>query len=119
MRILVPIDIKDARHDSQRVVVSSTSLTSLYSTPTADFRAMKITLQSAMGTDYIAREFLAIHDGTDGYVTEYAVVSTNELSLMMDDIFSVNVVSGNFHFYVTASSSTSRVFTISVEVIGV
>lgn len=114
MRVLVPIDIKDARHDSQTVVVSSVSLTSLYSAPTADFRSMKIVVQTTMGTDYAVREFLAIHNGTNGYITEYAIVSTNEASLIMSDIFSADVLTGNFHLYVTASSVTSRTFNISV-----
>lgn len=116
MRVLVPIDIKDARHDSKTTVVSSTSLTSIYSVPTADFRSMKIVLQTTMGTDYAVREFLAIHNGTNGYITEYALVSTNEASAMMDDVFTADVLTGNFHLYVTASSATSRTFKVSVTV---
>jgi hypothetical protein len=114
MRVLVPIDIKDARHDSQKVVVSSTSLSSLYSVPTSSFRSLKLVVQTVMGTDYSVREFLAIHNGTDGFLTEYAIVSTNESSAFMGDSFSANVSGANFHFYVTPATSTSRTFTISV-----
>lgn len=118
MKVLYPIDLKNTRLDSNRVVVATTSLTSLYSVPVADFRSMRITLQTVMGTDYAVREFLAIHNGTSGYLTEYAVVSTNDASAFMTDDFSADVVAGNFHLYVIASSATSRTFTLSVQIIG-
>lgn len=117
MRVLVPIDVKNARHDSQTVVVSSTSLTSLYSSATATFRSMKIILQATLGTDYVVREFLCIHNGTDGFITEYAVVSSNESSGLMSDVFSANVSAGNFHLYVTAASSSARTFVVSAQVL--
>lgn len=114
MRVLVPIDLKDARHDSQTVVVASASLTSLFSLSTTDFRSAKFIVQATLGTEYVVREFLAIHDGTNGFITEYAIVSTDETSDLMDDVFSANVATGNFHLYVTPSTATSRTFKISV-----
>lgn len=117
MRQLSPVDLKGVRHDSNTVAVSSISLTSLYSAATASFRSMKVTLQATLGTDYVVREFLCIHNGTDGFITEYAIVSSNESSSLMSDVFSANVATGNFHLYVTAASASARTFVVSVQLL--
>lgn len=114
MKILSPVNLGSGLHDSVTRVVATTSLTELYSAPTASFRAMKVFVVTSISGEYCARELLAIHDGTNGHVTEYAVVSSPDASELIDDVFSVDVDGANLELSITADSATSRTIKLYV-----
>lgn len=115
MKVLVPLDIKGVRHDARTTVLSTTTPSIVFSAPHADFRSMKLTVQTTLGSSYVVRELLAIHDGTDAFYTEYAIISTNESSDAMDDEFSVDIDGSKFRLRITASTSASRTIVVSAN----
>lgn len=117
MKVLTPIDLKAVRHDSNSTVVASTSSTTIYSVPASTFRAMKISIVTSSGTEYCARELLALHDDVDGYITEYAIVSTPGASFIENDVFSATVNSGNFLLTITPTSTTTRDISLTINLL--
>ena len=117
MKVLTPVDIKGVRHDSRRSVVSTTSPSIVFSAAHADFRSMKLHVQTSLGTSHVARELMAIHNGTNAFFTEYALVSTNEASDAMDDVFTVDIDGSKFRLRITPSNAATRTIVVSATVL--
>lgn len=83
--------------------VTSNTATSVASFVAADFRSAKYLVQLAQGSDYMVSEILVVHDGTDGYITEYGRIQTGNT---IDVAFSADISSGTLHIYVTSSSAS-------------
>jgi hypothetical protein len=116
-RILTSVSINGGVYDTSTTVVATTAATTLYSVPHASFRSAKFFVQTQMGSDYVVRELLAIHNGTNGYITEYAIVSTNEASAAMSDVFEADISGSNFIFRVVAFNATSRTIVVNVTLL--
>jgi hypothetical protein len=117
MKVLVPIDLKNGKHNNSQTNVSSTSPASVYLENHADFRSAKFFIQTSIddgvSVEHVVREILAVHDGTNAYLTEYAVVSTDEASDAMDDVFSADVSGAFFVLNITPSTSDARSITVN------
>jgi hypothetical protein len=86
------------------VSVTSGTASSVASFPVADYRSAKFLVQVAQGSDHMITEILVIHDGTNGYVTEYGRIQTGST---IDATFSADVASGVLHLYVESTSASS------------
>lgn len=79
---------------SSNVVVTSTNTANqvldLFST--SNFRSVKYLVQVTSGTDYQVSEVMLLHNGTNSFITEYGLVTTNSSLMVYDsDISSGNV----------------------------
>lgn len=86
------------------VSVTSGVATSVASFPVADYRSAKFLVQVVQGSDYMVSEILVIHDGTNGYITEYGRIQTGST---IDATFSADVASGTLHLYVASTSASA------------
>jgi hypothetical protein len=67
----------------------------VYSLNASDFSAAKFIVFTVSGSDMVIREILGMHDGVDGFVTEYAIVSnTVDDSSAYGDSFTFDFSSG-------------------------
>lgn len=89
---------------SSAVSVTSNVDTSVASFATADFRSAKFLVQLDQGSDHMITEILLIHDGSNGYITEYGRIQTGST---IDATFSADVASGTLHLYVASTSASS------------
>lgn len=83
--------------------VTSNTATSVASFAAADYRSAKFVVQLVQGSDYMVSEVLVIHDGTDGYITEYGRIQTGST---IDATFSADISSGTVHLYVASTSAS-------------
>jgi hypothetical protein len=58
---------------------------------TTEYRSVKYLIQVTSSTDYQVSEIILIHNGTNSYLTEYGLVSTNGTLMSYD----TDIVSGN------------------------
>jgi hypothetical protein len=100
---------------SAGISVSSTDPAELYRFPIADYLAAKFIVTVNTASDSSIRELLAIHDGTDGFITEYALVSTDLETV--DDEFKVDVSGSNAVLTITPSTTTARNVNVYVVLI--
>ena len=85
---------------------SSTSQTSINTFAAATYRSAKYNIQVVRGSSYQTSEVLVIHDGSNSYGTEYAVIKTgNSLAT-----FDTDINSGNVRLLATPSSGDSTTF---------
>ena len=85
---------------------SSTSQTPINSFAAATYRSAKYNIQVVRGSSYQTSEVLVIHDGSNSYGTEYAVIKTgNSLAT-----FDTDINSGNVRLLATPSSGDSTTF---------
>ena len=123
MKFLNNVDVNDndviysnALTASQELSISSTSTTEIYSFPISSYRGAKFIVVVSISGDYSIRELLALHDGSNGYITEYAIVSSGTESV--DDQFSFSIFGAAAQLTITPSTSTARVvkvFTTLIE----
>lgn len=95
---------------SADVTVVSTDSAELYLFPLSEYRGAKFVIQTSTTTDYSIREILGIHNTTDGFLTEYAIVSTAQ-ELETDD-YQFYLNSPNAVLSVTPSTETARTIKI-------
>jgi hypothetical protein len=86
------------------VSVTSGVAASVASFPVADFRSGKFIVQITQGSDYMVSEILVVHDGTNGYTTEYGRIQTGST---IDATFTADVASGTLHLYVESTSASA------------
>jgi len=85
---------------------SSTSQTAINTFAAATYRSAKYNIQVVRGSSYQTSEVLVIHDGSNSYGTEYAVIKTgNSLAT-----FDTDINSGNVRLLATPSSGDSTTF---------
>ena len=85
------------------ISVSTTNATSVASFNASDYRSAKFVVQLVQGSDYMITEVLVIHDGTNGYITEYGRIQTGST---IDATFSADIATGVLHLYVTSTSAS-------------
>lgn len=67
----------------------------VYSLNSSDFSAAKFIVFTVSGSDMVIREILGMHDGFDGFITEYAIVgNTSSDDSIYYDSFSFDFSSG-------------------------
>jgi hypothetical protein len=88
---------------SSDISVTSSAATSVASFNTADYRSAKFVVQLTQSTDYMVTEVLVIHDGTNGYITEYGRMQTGST---IDATFTADVSTGVLHLYVESTSAS-------------
>ena len=85
---------------------SSTSQTAINTFAAATYRSAKYNIQVVRGSSYQTSEVLVIHDGSNSYGTEYAVIKTgNSLAS-----FDTDINSGNVRLLATPTSGDSTTF---------
>lgn len=89
---------------SSAVSVTSNVDTSVASFATSEFRSAKFLVQLNQGSDHMVTEILLIHDGSNGYITEYGRIQTGST---IDAAFSADIASGTLHLYVASTSASS------------
>lgn len=85
MRFFNTVDVNDnvvkysqAQTGSAEVTVLTTDSAELYSFSASDYLAAKFFIQVVSPAGNSIREILAVHDGADGYLTEYGIVASSE-----------------------------------------
>ena len=94
---------------SLTVPVSSASATTVDTWATATYRTAKYLVQITQGSNYQSAELLVVHDGSDAYISEYAIVRTNTNL----GTFTADVNSGNVRLRVTMNSASAATIKIS------
>lgn len=99
------LTLEGGKFESPGAAVSVTSgvATSVASFPTAEYRSAKFIVQLVQGADYMMSEVLVVHDGTNGYITEYGRVQTGST---IDATFTADVDTGTLHLYVISTSAS-------------
>ena len=95
---------------------TTTNETTIDNFAAATYRSAKYLLQVTQGSSYQSSEILIVHDGTNSYGTEYAILKTTPNTLAT---FDTSIDDGNVLLKATPSSSSSTIFKIvrtSVEV---
>ena len=95
---------------------TTTNETTIDNFAAATYRSAKYLLQVTQGSSYQSSEILIVHDGSNSYGTEYAILKTTPNTLAT---FDTSIDDGNVLLKATPSSSSSTVFKIvrtSVEV---
>jgi hypothetical protein len=94
---------------SIKVTTNTTDEVVLFSFPTTVYGSGKFVVQATDGTKRQVSEILIVHDGTNAYATEYAVIRTNGNLFDLD----VSVESTDVLLKTTSASSNNTNYTIS------
>jgi hypothetical protein len=102
-------DIKNVvRQISANVTTTSITQTSLITFPTTSYGSGKFLIQATRGSLRQVTELLVVHDGTNVYATEYAIVRTG------DNLFNIDVENTTGIIAVTATSTSANSTTYKV-----
>lgn len=77
----------------------------LHSFSTSSYRSIKYIVQVTSSTDYQVSEILLIHNGTTSFLTEYGLITTNNVLMTYDS----DISTGNVRLLMTPSNSVSNV----------
>ena len=69
---------------SESLYPNATDSIVIYSLNASDYLGAKFLVKTISGTDQSIREILAMYDDSQGYITEYAIVSTTETGIYND-----------------------------------
>jgi hypothetical protein len=105
----------DARSNSVTKTVESTLASEIYSFPSSDYVGAKFLVKVTTSNGISLREILALHNGTDGYITEYAILYSH--AELENDVFSLTIESGNAVLKITPTTSSSRAIKIFAQLI--
>jgi hypothetical protein len=94
---------------SSSVTTTSTSETTLFSFDSTVYGSGKFVVQASDGSKRQVSEILVLHDGSDAYATEYAVIRTNGNLFNLE----VSIVSSNVVLTTTSTSSNSTIYKVS------
>jgi hypothetical protein len=97
------------------IVTSSASANQvLDSVSSSSFRTIKYLVQVTNSTDYQSSEILLVHNGTNSYITEYGLVTTNGVLANYDS----NIIGGNIQLLVSPTNATNtiKIFKTLIEV---
>jgi hypothetical protein len=100
---------------SAGISVSSTDPAELYRFSASDYVSAKFIITINSISDESVRELLTVHNNIDGFVTEYAIVSTGLET--RDDSFGLAINSGDALLTITPSTVTTRNVNIYVTLI--
>jgi hypothetical protein len=105
----------DARSNSVDVTVVSTLESEIYSFTASEYVGAKFLVRVTTSSGISLREILALHNGTDGYITEYAILYSH--AELENDVFSLTVESGNAVLKITPTTDSSRDIKIFAQLI--
>ena len=108
-------DIKVGVQGSQQVV--GTVEAAISSFPKQNHRSAKylVSIESPDGQEFETRECLVVHDGTNAYITEYAVIFTGASTLGDTDV-RVNAGTGDIELTYTANAESTKVKVIATTI---
>lgn len=122
MKFFNSVDVNDnvvqysqAQTGSAEVTVVTTDSAELYSFSASDYLAAKFFVQVISPAGNSIREILAVHDGVDGYITEYGIVASSE-ELELDD-FTFSLDGSTVSLSVTPTSDESRNIKVFAQLI--
>jgi len=93
-------------------VVTVNTITTVDSFSKTAYRTAKYLIQVSQGTKYTTSEVLLAHDGTDSYMSEYAVIELGASRIPMT--VSTSISSGNVLLRVTITDAASTQATVKV-----
>jgi hypothetical protein len=93
-------------------VVTVNTITTVDSFSKTAYRTAKYLIQVSQGTKYTTSEVLLAHDGTDSYMSEYAVIELGASRIPMT--ISTSISSGNVLLRVTITDAASTQATVKV-----
>jgi len=94
--------------DFDSSTTTSTTATSIKSVLASSYRSVKYVIQAVEGTNYMATEIIAVHNGTSVNFTEYGTVYFGTVPASFD----VDINSGNLRLLATPASSSSTTFRV-------
>jgi hypothetical protein len=100
---------------SDTLVTSNTLQTPILSFPTLNYGSGKFLIQANNESSRQITELLVVHDGTNAYATEYAIIRTNEKLFNID----VDILSGNVRILTTSSSSNLTTYKVASTLLSV
>lgn len=103
-----PLQVEDVAFDTSVLVTSATTANQvLDSFAAATFRTAKYLVQvhATSAADYHTSEILLIHDGTNVYMTEYAIVYTDNTLAT----FNADISGGNVRLLVTPTNAVNTI----------
>jgi len=102
-------DIKNVvRQISANVTTTSLTQTALITFPITSYGSGKFLIQATRGSSRQVTELLVVHDGTNVYATEYAIVRTG------NNLFNIDVENTTGIIAVTATSTSANSTTYKV-----
>jgi hypothetical protein len=100
---------------SAGISVESTDPAELYRFSASDYVSAKFIITINSSSDESVRELLAVHNNIDGFVTEYALVSSGLET--RDDVFELDIDSGDAILTIIPSTATARNINVYVTLI--
>jgi len=100
---------------SDTLVTSNTLQTPILSFSTLNYGSGKFLIQANNESSRQITELLVVHDGTNAYATEYAIIRTNEKLFNID----VDILSGNVRILTTSSSSNLTTYKVASTLLSV
>ena len=99
---------------SKSVTTSTNSANQVLDTfSTSEFRSIKYQIQVDSNTDYQCSELLLIHNGTNSYITEYGLITTNN-SLIS---YETNIISGNVVLLMSPVNNVNSIKLIRTSIV--
>ena len=84
-------------------ISSSSANQVLHSFSTTEYRSIKYVVQVTSGSDYQVSEILLLHTGSNSFITEYALITSNSVLMTYD----ADVNSGNARLLMSPTNSES------------
>lgn len=103
------ITLPNENHSSFSAQVSSASPITVDTWSTSTYRTAKYIAQITQGTNYQSAELLVVHNGTDAFISEYAIIRTNTNL----GTFTADVNSNNVRLRVTMNSASAATIKLS------
>jgi hypothetical protein len=98
---------------ANQITTTATTPATIAATLAANSRTLKMLVQATQGTNYMATEFLAIHNGSSVTFTEYATLTVGTTPATFD----MDISAGEVRLRATPASASSTTF--KVHLIGV
>ena len=108
----ITLDSGTGELNTSTQVVNLNTVTTVDSFAKATFRSAKYLIQVSQGTKYTTSEVLLAHDGTDSFMSEYAVIELGASRIPMT--VSTSISSGNVLLRVTITDAASTQATVKV-----
>lgn len=108
----ITLDSGTGELNTSTQVVNVNTVTTVDSFAKATFRSAKYLVQVTQGTKYTTSEVLLAHDGTDSYMSEYAVIELGASRIPMT--VSTSISGANVLLRVTITDATSTNATVKV-----
>ena len=90
----------------------------IYSFSSSDYSAAKFLIHVKSSDEMMMREVVALHNGVEGYITEYAILKNSAVTNIDDDTLTFDLSTGGSEYELNLAPSTGDSRSIIVHATG-